>query len=148
MAKTHFRSQIDVNSLIVNSSLAIPTAAIKSSHIGTDVVVAADIATGAVGSAELATAAVVNVKIADATVGLGAGTHQAAAGKLDAAYLSMVTATADVENTVAHGMSGTPIAFAVLDQDKAGAWYASNNDGTNFKVKCDVATVTAKLLLW
>ncbi len=130
MATTKFlRSGIQVGVMSVLTTLNMPAAAVEAADIASDAVTAA--------------------KIAAATISLGSGTTGAAMGKFDAIYASVNFVTLDVTLSVAHGLSRTPIAYALVGSDKAANVYdGATHTATHLKVKCDTTTVTAKLIIW
>lgn len=67
----------------------------------------------------------------------------------DAQIITVTTAVADTEVVVAHTLKRVPQGYIVLSVDKAGVIYTSGTTWTseNIYIKCNVATVTAKLLI-
>lgn len=67
----------------------------------------------------------------------------------DAQILTITTAGADTEVVVAHTLKRIPQGYIVLSVDKAGVIYTSGTAWTasNIYIKCNVATVSAKLLI-
>jgi len=131
MAQTRFKSKIDVNSLVVNSSITLA---------GSQVTTAA-----------IQNSAVTNSKLAGGAVGMGSGTHGVVTGKLDAIMASVTTATLNITTIVTHGLGRTPIGFLAVAQDKAANFYKSRATmatSTHLWVDCDTTTVVAKLLIF
>lgn len=67
--------------------------------------------------------------------------------------VSIVTYTSnaspDTEDTVAHGLGKVPTGYIPVSKDKAGDVYTSSAaDATNLKLKCTVASVALKLLIF
>ncbi|MBI4397416.1 MAG: hypothetical protein HY548_09990 [Elusimicrobia bacterium] len=58
--------------------------------------------------------------------------------------------TPDAENTVAHSLGKVPTGYIVYEQDKAGSVYKGPSAWTtsNIYLKCDVATVAVKILVF
>ena len=81
---------------------------------------------------------------------LGAGSG--IAGNLDAVYVAYTShATANTEDTVTHNLGRVPVGYLVIDRDKAGMVYSSNKAAwttTTMRLKCDVASTTATLLVF
>lgn len=67
----------------------------------------------------------------------------------DAQIITVTTAGADTEVNVAHTLKRTPIGYLVLSRNKGGVIYDSGTSWTssNIYIKCNVATVTIKLLI-
>lgn len=58
-------------------------------------------------------------------------------------------ATPDTQDTVAHGLGKTPTGFIPVEKDKAGDIYKSASaDEANLYLKCSVASVAVKLLVF
>jgi len=59
-------------------------------------------------------------------------------------------ATPDTETVVAHTLGKIPVGIIVYSQNKAGSLYNSNNDHTTtaIKIKCSVASVTFKVIIF
>ena len=73
------------------------------------------------------------------------------AGKLKAVYVDYTSnATPDTEDTVAHNLGWIPKGFIIVNRDKAGIAYDSGTAWTssNIYLKCNVATVAFKLLVF
>ena len=60
------------------------------------------------------------------------------------------SATPDAENTISHLLGKIPSGFIVYSQDKAGSFYDGSTAFTasNIYVKCDTASVTAKIIIF
>jgi hypothetical protein len=60
------------------------------------------------------------------------------------------SATPDEENTVGHTLGKIPTGYIIYSQDKAGSLYDSGTTftATNIYTKCDVASVTFKLIIF
>ena len=61
--------------------------------------------------------------------------------------------SADTEDAIAHTLKRIPIGFLIFHQDKAGSLYQGPTTGTNWTIsniylKCDVATVTFKVMIF
>ena len=56
----------------------------------------------------------------------------------------------DTEDTTAHTLGKVPTGFFVISQDKAGSLYDSGTafTATNIFTKCDVASVTFKIIVF
>ena len=70
---------------------------------------------------------------------------------VDCQLVTLTTsATPDAENTTAHGLGKVPTGFIVYSQDKAGSLYdgSTSNTATNLYTKCDVASVTFKIIVF
>lgn len=65
-------------------------------------------------------------------------------------YFNVVTSTADTDVLVVHKLGRVPKGYLVVSQDKAGVVYTGTVPATvdNLTIKCNVATVTLKLLVW
>ena len=59
-------------------------------------------------------------------------------------------ATPDTEDTTAHGLGKVPNGYIVYSQNKAGSLYDSGtaHTATNIYTKCDVASVTFKIIVF
>jgi hypothetical protein len=58
--------------------------------------------------------------------------------------------TPDAENTVAHGIGKVPTGYIVYSQDKAASLYKGSTawTATNIYLKCNVATVIVKIVVF
>jgi hypothetical protein len=59
-------------------------------------------------------------------------------------------ATPDAEDTLAHGLGKVPTGYIVIGKDKAGTVYDGTTawTATNIYLKCDTASVAAKLIVF
>jgi hypothetical protein len=59
-------------------------------------------------------------------------------------------ATPDTEFSFAHGLDRTPRGFLIINQDKAGSFYAGTTawDDTDIYLKCSAATVAFTVLVF
>jgi hypothetical protein len=59
-------------------------------------------------------------------------------------------ATPDTEDTTAHGLGRVPTGFIVYSQNKAGSLYngGTAHNATNIYTKCNVASVTFKVIVF
>lgn len=69
---------------------------------------------------------------------------------IDCQVKSVTTAAADTEVSVAHTLKRVPTGFIVINIDKAAIVYDSGSTWTttNIYIKCNVATVAVKLLIF
>lgn len=69
---------------------------------------------------------------------------------MDVQLIDYVTnGVANTQDTVAHTLKRVPLGYLVADVDKAGVIYKSGAfTTTNLLLKCNVATVTAKLIVF
>lgn len=73
------------------------------------------------------------------------------AGNLDAQWITFTSsATPDAENTVAHKLSRIPTGYLVGQRNKAGTLYNGTTawSKANIYLKCDVASVAFRILVW
>jgi hypothetical protein len=59
-------------------------------------------------------------------------------------------ATPDTEDTIAHGLGRTPTGYLIYSKDKAGILYDGGTafDATNLYLKCNVASVALKIIVF
>jgi hypothetical protein len=83
-------------------------------------------------------------------ISFGDGTNTPEDQNIDGVYIDVVTnAAPDTETTHTHTLGRTPVGFFVVNLDKGAVIYKSAAwSATEIKIKANVATVTAKLLLF
>lgn len=65
-------------------------------------------------------------------------------------FVDVTTAGADTEFAVKHGLGRVPVGYIPIGQNKAGGFYNSTTAWTaeSIYLKCDVATMTVRLLVF
>lgn len=138
----------DIATGVLTSGL-IATGAITKTKIGALAVSTSKVMTGAITKPKLAVLSVSNAKIVTGTISMGAGTHLALVGKLDARFVSALTAATNSNTVVSHGLARPPIGFEVLSQDKSCMIYDGTTAHTTtlLNFRATQSSVTVKLMV-
>jgi hypothetical protein len=73
------------------------------------------------------------------------------AGNFNGQWITFTSSgTPDAENTIAHKLDRKPTGYLVGQRDKAGVLYNGTTawTSTNIYLKCDVATVAFRIMVW